>query len=202
MTAFQKFALTWIASILAAFLFFWFFQTNTAAVDLPLGLQLGGPIGGAVAMLLVTQQALAKYEKAQSAIDTAVRQAQSKDLAPVLGDWVVYADSDQSDRRAFSQTRFDLDEGRLQIRGGNFYQRKDDDTAGEGIGFWTCEVASFDGFRLIYFYTLTDTSADQEVSRGYVDARQVGPEGARHFEGRWEVFGRKHHQGVIRLKRA
>lgn len=203
MSAFQKFAITWLASIVVAFMFFYYFQTNTAAVDLNLGVKLGGPIAGAAAMLLITQHMLTRYENAQSEIDRTVRKAMAERLQPILGEWVAYADSTQSDRKAISKTRFEEDEGRLVLKGGVFRSRDDSDAPSTYVGDWNCDIVAFDGDRLAYLYTLVDKSdAKSEVWRGFVEARLVSSGDKQVFEGRWEVFGRDHHEGKITLKRA
>ncbi|MEM1361135.1 MAG: hypothetical protein AAGF94_05395 [Pseudomonadota bacterium] len=203
MSAFQKFAITWLASIAVAFMFFYYFQTNTAAVDLNLGVKLGGPIAGAAAMLLITQHMLARYEKSQGEIDRTVRKALSERLQPILGEWVAYADSTQSDRKAISETRFEEDEGRLVLKGGVFRSRDNSGAPSAYVGDWNCDIVAFDGDRLAYLYTLVDKSAaENEIWRGFVEARLVTSEAGDVFEGRWEVFGRDHHEGKITLKRA
>ena len=190
-----------VVSLLAATLLHWLFEANEAAVawggDT---VRLGGPVAAFTGVFLIIEWAHRRLIRLESEDARGAAAARVAELSPLTGRWTVDAKSNKSDRRARSETKFEAHSGRLHITGGTFRHPE----TGATLGDWSCEAVAFDGDRLIYLYSLMDQSDPTATQfwRGVVDARIVPNAPEPHLEGRWQVFGTEHHDGVISMRKA
>jgi len=182
-----------VLALLPAILLFWLFgQLNSAVIE-QTGLKLGGPVAAFFAVLYFLWKMYKEMRFADNPLEGR--------LQPLVGSWRIESKSAGSDRRASSGTNIELKDGELQITGGTFFAVGTDGSKGNAIGSWNAEMAVSDGYRLKYFYTLTDSLGSLTTSRGLVEAALEDAASEPTFRGTWQALGKEFHSGELTIKK-
>jgi len=181
-----------LLALLPAVLFYYLFgELNKAGVEWSgKSVQLGGPVAAFFAILWFLGNMFRKMSPPNSL---------QKHLEGLAGAWAIESESQASRRQARSTTVMKIENGALRIEGGVFREVANEGDEGKSIGDWNTEIAVFDGYRLLYVYNLSDSQLEQW--KGVVRASLNTIEKTPTFDGTWQVFGPRVHQGKIHMKK-
>lgn len=173
-------------------LFMLFGELNSAVFE-QTTVRLGGPVAAFfIILFLLWRMYRSKYMD-----DNPLEER----LEPLVGLWRIESKSSVSGRFATSTTRIYIQDGALCLDGGTFFRATEGGAQGEAIGNWNVEMAISDGWRLKYFYTLTENPTDPVTWKGLVEAALQDDPGGPAFHGTWQVLGRNFHSGTIVMRK-
>jgi hypothetical protein len=186
-----------VLALLPAIALYLLFPGNSADVSLAgQAIKLGGPIGAFTATFLLLAHFYNKLAVKAPELPVLVREK----IAPLKGIWHISSWSDgPTAARRVSTVTIGASETGIELTGGSFEEPPESASAGQLVGQWNCDIAFFDGHRLLYIYDLEDTHLHRRRHRGIVDAQLVAGTAPPCFKGTWQTLGDLRHCGRITL---
>ena len=195
-----------IALIPAVALYLLFGELSSATVQWSDEASLGGPVAAFFATLLLLNQIHKRMigEDRAEDVEAEVKarlgstrlRSEMADL--IAGTWEIRSEAMSTGRQGLSRTEIGFKDGHVEISGGTLANQAAPDVV---VGDWHCEMAVFDGNRLLYSYVMNDQDSTHPVSRGVVLALLQKEGGETKLVGTWQMFGGDAHSGKIELAR-
>jgi hypothetical protein len=186
-----------LIALLPAVTIYYLFPGNSADVSLAgQAIKLGGPIAAFVATFLI----LAHFYNRLAAKSAELPVLVKEKVGPLAGIWHISSWSGgPTGARRISTVKITAVATGIDMTGGSFEEPPESASPGKLVGQWNCDVAFFDGHRLVYIYDLDDRGDHKGRHRGFVDAQLEAGSAPPCFKGTWETLGDARHSGSITL---